>query len=110
MQTQREELKGEELYALRSERYFLPPLRLTDDELAALQTCLYLLEGQFAYAEPFRLALQNLTLGRPGFREAPTEIAERVEVRAPDYSPELAGRLSKPETPISKHRTRSVES
>ena len=50
--------------------YFLPPLELSDDELAALQTCLYLLEGQFAYAEPLRLALQNLALGRPGFARA----------------------------------------
>jgi proteasome accessory factor C len=105
LQSQRDELTGEELYTLRSERYFLPPLELSDDELAALQTCLYLLEGQFAYAEPFRLALQNLALGRPGFRDAPTEIAERVEVRDPDYSPELAGRLSKLEAAISRQRT-----
>jgi len=105
LQSQRDEFTGEELYTLRSERYFLPELKLTNDELAALQTCLYLLEGQFAYAEPFRLALQNLALGRPGFRDAPTEIAERVAVRDPDYSPELAGRLSKLETAISKQRT-----
>src|SRR2546426_12712341 len=105
LDSQRDEFTGEELYTLRSERYFLPPLELTDDELAALQTCLYLLEGQFAYAEPLRLALQNLALGRPGFRDAPTEIAERVAVRDPDYSPELAGRLSKLETAISKQRT-----
>jgi proteasome accessory factor C len=105
LQSQRDEFTGEELYTLRSENYFLPPLELTDDELAALQTCLYLLEGQFAYAEPFRLALQNLALGRPGFGHAPTETAVRVEVRDPDYSPELAGRLSKLETAISKQRT-----
>jgi proteasome accessory factor C len=105
LQSQRDEFTGEELYTLRSERYFLPELKLTDEELAALQTCLYLLEGQFAYAEPFRLALQNLALGRPGFGDVPTEIAERVAVRDPDYSPELAGRLSKLETAISKQRT-----
>ncbi|HEU0302995.1 MAG TPA: WYL domain-containing protein [Gaiellaceae bacterium] len=105
LESQRDEFTGEELYTLRSEHYFLPPLELTDDELAALQTCLYLLEGQFAYAEPFRLALQNLALGRPGFSQAPTETAVRVEVRDPDYSPELAGRLSKLETAISKQRT-----
>jgi proteasome accessory factor BC len=105
LQSQRDEFTGEELYTLRSENYFLPPLELTDDELAALQTCLYLLEGQFAYAEPFRLALQNLALGRPGFAQGPTETAVRVEVRDPDYSPELAGRLSKLETAISKQRT-----
>src|SRR6266508_721829 len=109
LQSQRDEFTGEELYTLRSERYFLPPLELTDDELAALQTCLYLLEGQFAYAEPFRLALQNLALGRPGFSEAPTETAVRVEVRDPDYSPEVAGRLSKLESAISKQRTVKFE-
>ena len=64
LDSQRDEFTGEELYTLRSERYFLPPLDLDDDELAALQTCLYLLEGRFAYAEPLRLALQNLALGR----------------------------------------------
>ncbi len=105
LESQRDEFTGEELYTLRSEHYFLPPLELTDDELAALQTCLYLLEGQFAYAEPFRLALQNLALGRPGFAQPSTETAVRVEVRDPDYSPELAGRLSKLETAISKQRT-----
>jgi proteasome accessory factor BC len=109
LQSQRDEVTGEELYTLRSERYFLPALELTDEELAALQTCLYLLEGQFAYAEPFRLALQNLALGRPGFGELPTETALRVEVRDPDYSPEVAGRLSKLETAISKQRTIKFE-
>jgi proteasome accessory factor C len=90
---------------MRSERYFLPPLELTDDELAALQTCLYLLEGKFAYAEPLRLALQNLALGRPGFSEAPTQTAMRVEVLDPEYSTEMQGRLSKLEAAISKQRT-----
>ncbi len=105
LHSQRDEFTGEELYTLRSEQYFLPPLELTDDELAALQTSLYMLEGKFAYAEPLRLALQNLALGRPGFDDAPTATAMRVEVRDPDYSPELAGRLSKLEGAISKGRT-----
>jgi predicted DNA-binding transcriptional regulator YafY len=105
LHSQRDEFTGEELYTLRSERYFLPPLELSDDELAALQTGLYLLEGQFAYAEPLRLALQNLALGRPGFGETMTDTAGRVEVRDPSYSPELAGRLGKLENAISKQRT-----
>src|SRR6266542_866730 len=105
LHSQRDEYTGEELYNMRSESYFLPPLELTDDELAALQTCLYLLEGKFAYAEPLRLALQNLALGRPGFSEAATETAMRVEVLDPDYSPEMQGRLSKLEAAISKQRT-----
>ena len=91
LNSQRDEFTGEELYTLRSEHYFLDQLDLDEDELAALQTALYTLEGKFAYAEPLRLALQNLALGRPGFRHAPTATAERVRVTAPDYSPELAG-------------------
>jgi proteasome accessory factor C len=105
LSSQRDEFTGEELYTLRSEHYFLERLELDDDELAALQTALYYLEGKFAYAEPLRLALQNLALGRSGFSEPPTETAERVRVSAPDYSPELAGRLSKLESAISKQRT-----
>jgi len=105
LHSQRDEFTGEELYTLRSENYFLDRLELEDDELAALQTALYYLEGKFAYAEPLRLALQNLALGRSGFHETPTETAERVRVNAPDYSPELAGRLSKLESAISKQRT-----
>ena len=105
LQSQRDEFTGEELYTLRSENYFLDRLELDDDELAALQTALYYLEGKFAYAEPLRLALQNLALGRVGFPEPPTDTAERVRVSAPDYSPELAGRLAKLESAISKQRT-----
>jgi proteasome accessory factor C len=105
LDSQRDEFTGEELYRLSRERYFLPPLELTDEELAALQTCLYLLEGQFAYAEPLRLALQNLALGRPGLDGAPTETARAVELHDPGYSPELPGRLAKLEGAISKNRT-----
>ena len=102
LQSQRDEFTGEELYTLRSEQYFLPQLELEDEELAALQTALYLLEGKFAYAEPLRLALQNLALGRPGFAEAPTETAGRVEVLDPDYSPEMPG-------PAGEARERDLE-
>ncbi|HEY6068227.1 MAG TPA: WYL domain-containing protein, partial [Gaiellaceae bacterium] len=105
LQSQRDEFTGEELYTLRSENYFLDQLELDDDELAALQTALYLLEGKFAYAEPLRLALQNLALGRPGFDEPATDTAVRVEVLDPDYSPEMPGRLGKLEGAISKQRT-----
>ena len=105
LQSQRDEFTGEELYTLRSEQYFLPKLELEDEELAALQTALYLLEGKFAYAEPLRLALQNLALGRPGFAETASVTAQRVEVLDPDYSPEVPGRLAKLEGAISKQRT-----
>ena len=89
LDSQRDEFTGEELYTLRSERYFLPPLELDDDELAALQTCLYLLEGRFAYAEPLRLALQNLALGRsPGrLDDGPTATAVRSRCATPTTRP-----------------------
>src|SRR6476646_1826489 len=105
LHAQRDEFTGEELYTLRREQYFLPELELKDDELAALQTALFLLDGKFAYAEPLRLALQNLALGRPGFSELPTDTAVRVEVLDPDYSAEMPGRLAKLEGAISKQRT-----
>jgi proteasome accessory factor BC len=105
LRSQRDEFTGEELYTLRSEQYFLPELELENEELAALQTALYLLEGKFAYAEPLRLALQNLALGRPGFADARSDTALRVEVLDPDYSPEMPGRLAKLEGAISKQRT-----
>src|SRR5262245_38103513 len=105
LHSQRDEFTGEELYTLRPDQYFLPPLKLKDDEFAALQTSLYLLEGKFAYAEPLRLALQNLALGRPGFSDPPTAAGVRVEVSDPDYPIEMSGRLSKLESGISKQRT-----
>jgi predicted DNA-binding transcriptional regulator YafY len=104
LHSQRDEFTGEELYNLRSERYFLPELRLDDEEIAALTTAVFLLDGQFAYAEPLRLALQNLALGRPGFVDS-SGTQERVEVRDPDYTPEMQGRLAKLENAISKQRT-----
>src|SRR6187399_1991750 len=105
LRSQRDEFTGEELYTLRSEQYFLGELELEDDELAALQTALFLLDGKFAYAEPLRLALQNLALGRPGPADDLTQSADRVVVTDPDYSVEMSGRLTKLENAISKQRT-----
>ena len=105
LHSQRDEFTGEELYTLRSENYFLPELKLDEGELAALQTALYRLEGEFAYSEPLRLALQNLALGRPGVDEERSETAVRIAVKDPDYSPEMSGRLTKLENAIAKQRT-----
>jgi proteasome accessory factor C len=105
LQSQRDEFTGEELYTLRSEQYFLPPLELDNDELAALQTSLMDLDGRFPYAEPLRLALQNLALGRGGQLDPKPRAAVRVDFEDPDYSPEMAGRLTMLEAAISKQRT-----
>src|SRR3954449_2615598 len=53
----------QENYSLRPENFHLPAINFTDQELASLQTALSLLDGEFAYAEPLRLALQPLTGG-----------------------------------------------
>src|ERR1700693_5470764 len=66
LQSQRDEFTGEELYTLRSENYFLEKLELDNDELAALQTALYLLEGKFAYADPLAMELANPARGGRG--------------------------------------------
>src|ERR671914_448181 len=55
----------QENYSLAPEAFHLPAIAFTDAELAALQTSLSLLDGEFAYAEPLRLALQQPTWGRP---------------------------------------------
>src|SRR2546430_17538410 len=106
LDSQRDEFTGEELYTLRAERYFLPELELDDEELAALQTCFFLLEGRFAYAEPLRLALQNLALGPSAgaLPAAPTGTAAPVEGRDPDYPPGLHGRTGKLAGAISTTR------
>jgi predicted DNA-binding transcriptional regulator YafY len=101
----RDEFTGEELYNLRQEHYFLPPIDLTDAELAALQTSFYLLEGQFAYAEPLRLALQNLALGRAQHQIDPGPKTATVELLGSVYTPEISQRLAKLEQAISKQRT-----
>jgi len=100
----RDEFTGEELYNLRQEHYFLPPIDLTDAELAALQTSFYLLEGQFAYAEPLRLALQNLALGRANTADPGPKTAT-IDLLGSVYTPEVSQRLAKLEQAISKQRT-----
>src|SRR5690348_10467544 len=104
IQSQRDEFTGEELYTLRSESYFLPAVHLSDEELAALSTAVFLLEGKFAYAEPLRLALQNLALGRPNPTSEPIrEVSLRLH--GPGYTPAVAQRLQKLESAVSKQRT-----
>src|SRR4026207_650641 len=82
LHSQRDAVTGEARYPSRSENYFLPKLELTDDELAALQTCFYLLEGKFAYAEPLRLALPNPAPGPPTPAAAPPPGRARPAGRA----------------------------
>ena len=55
-----------ELYSLPPENFYLDAISFADEELAALSTALMLLtDGGFAYAEPLRLALQQVAWGHP---------------------------------------------
>jgi proteasome accessory factor BC len=96
----------QESYSLRSESFHLPPIEFSDEELAALQTALLLLDGKFAYAEPLRLALQQITWGRPSPLRAPEQqrsVALGVTASAGGH--ELSARLAKVETAIFRQKT-----
>jgi len=94
-----------ELYALPPENYYLPRIEFSDPELAALRTALSLLDGEFAYAEPLRLALQQVSWGRPN--PMPPGEAAPIDVRLQPSSGgrELSQRLAKIETAISRRKT-----
>ena len=94
-----------ELYSLPPENYYLPEIRFGDDELAALNTALHLLEGKFAYAEPLRLALQQVSWGRPSPLNSPEGNSVEVRMTAKADGAEISQRLSKIETAISRRKT-----
>ena len=95
-----------ELYSLPPENFYLDAISFSDEELAALSTALLLLtDGGFAYAEPLRLALQQVAWGHPNplneGERAPVEMA----MTASAGGRELSQRLSKIETAISRRKT-----
>ncbi|MGZ5334970.1 MAG: WYL domain-containing protein, partial [Solirubrobacterales bacterium] len=93
-----------ELYSLPPENFYLDAIEFSDDELAALQTALHLLDGEFAYAEPLRLALQQVSWGRPSPLTAPEQSAVEVRMTAKADGAEISQRLSKIETAISRRK------
>jgi proteasome accessory factor C len=95
----------QENYSLRPENFHLPPIAFDDAELAALQTALQLLDGEFAYAEPLRLALQQITWGRPSPLQAPEQRSVALGITASAGGHELSGRLAKIETAIFRSKT-----
>ncbi len=98
----------QENYSLRPENFHLPAIAFTDKELAALQTALSLLDGEFAYAEPLRLALQQITWGRPSPLRAPEQRSVALGITASAGGHELSARLAKVETAIFRNKTITV--
>ncbi len=95
-----------ELYSLPPENFYLPAIKFSDDELAALRTALSLLtDGGFAYAEPLRLALQQVAWGHPNPIAEGHTTAIDVGDSASAGGRDLSQRLSKIETAISRRKT-----
>ncbi len=99
----------QENYSLRPENFHLPAIEFTDAELAGLATALSLLDGEFAYAEPLRLALQQITWGRPSPLEAPDQRGVALGITASAGGYELSQRLVKIETAIFRNKTITFE-
>jgi len=95
----------QETYSLPPENFHLPPIEFTDEELAALQTALALLDGEFAYAEPLRLALQQISWGRPSPMRAPDQHTVALGITASAGGHEVSQRLAKIETAIFRRKT-----
>src|SRR5947208_1594754 len=95
----------QETYSLPPENFHLPPIAFTDEELAAIQTALQLLDGEFAYAEPLRLALQQISWGRPSPLSAPEQHTVALGITGSAGGHDTSQRLAKIETAIFRRKT-----
>jgi proteasome accessory factor C len=95
----------QENYSLPPENFHLPPIEFTDNELAALGTALQLLDGEFAYAEPLRLALQQISWGRPSPLSSPVQRTVALGITGAAGGHEISQRLAKIETAIFRRKT-----
>src|SRR5213596_3587294 len=95
----------QENYSLRPENFHLPAIEFSDSELAALQTALSLLDGEFAYAEPLRLALQQISWGRPSPLKAPEQQTVALGITGAAGGHDVSQRLAKIETAIFRRKT-----
>ncbi len=98
-------LVEQENYSLPPENFHLPPIAFTDTELAALRTALQLLDGEFAYAEPLRLALQQISWGRPSPLSAPERNTVGLGITGSAGGHDVSQRLAKIETAIFRRKT-----
>src|ERR1700758_3516429 len=95
----------QETYSLPPENFHLPPIAFTDQELAALHTALHLLDGEFAYAEPLRLALQQISWGRPSPLSSPEQRTVAPGIPGSAGGHDVSQRLAKIETAIFRRKT-----
>jgi proteasome accessory factor BC len=98
-------LVEQENYSLPPENFHLPPIEFTDEELAGLRTALQLLDGEFAYAEPLRLALQQISWGRPSPLSSPEQHTVALGITGSAGGHDVSQRLAKIETAIFRRKT-----
>ncbi len=98
-------LVEQENYSLPPENFHLSPIEFSDAELAALRTALQLLDGEFAYAEPLRLALQQISWGRPSPLSSPEQRTVALGITGAAGGHEVSQRLAKIETAIFRRKT-----
>ena len=94
-----------ESYTLPPENFYLPAIEFSNSELGALRMALSLLDGEFAYAEPLRLALQQLSWGKPAPLGTPAQQPVALGQTAEAGGRDLSQRLSKVETAIFRRKT-----
>lgn len=92
-----------EVYSLPADAYYLEPVLLDGEELAALAACLAVLEDGFAYSQPLRLALLSLAQGRPELiAEAETP---PLTVVPEAHEPAAAASLPKLQAAVAERKT-----
>ncbi len=94
----------QENYSLAPEAFHLRAIAFTDDERAALQTALSLLGSEFAYAEPLRLALQQITWGLPSPLGGGLRQRIGLGITASAGGADLSARLAKIDTAIYRRK------
>lgn len=92
-------------YRLPPENYFLPEVDFSPGELAALHTCLCLLDGQFAYSRPLRLALQSLALGTGNPLDDPVTDHVNVNLLTAGFDAAVARSLKKIDSAVLRRKT-----
>jgi len=94
-----------DVYLLPPDNFFLPPVPFSPEELASLHTCLHLLDGQFAYSNLLRLALQGLALGTGNTLEDPATSLVAVDMPSAGFDAEVAKRQARIDEAIAKRKT-----
>ncbi|MEK7816723.1 MAG: WYL domain-containing protein, partial [Actinomycetota bacterium] len=92
-------------YRLPPENYFLPEVDFSPGELAALHTCLCLLDGQFAYSRPLRLALQSLSLGTGNPLDDPVTDHVNVNLLTAGFDAGVATSLKRMDSAVLRRKT-----